>query len=256
MKPKVYRFRAGRSHGMIPETAFFAIRRAPLFEGGRRVIEPNTGGRLRPVASCWTRGSVILAILSSLLIISCTVQLTAPYDSDIDTAASSLQSDFLKFAANMQMVAGTPKGYYEQQSAQYSDFEARLAVIGMRSESLSGGVACGQALEAAKKAKIPVAGQIEESVSTTLSQAGTSNASCITILVGLAEKNMERLRSQHELRCNRTAKPILCTTLFSAPPIFNILVVGPSDAPLVSAVAITLNELVGAERDLKPVGKG
>jgi len=185
----------------------------------------------------------------------CTVQLTAPYSSDIDTAASSLQSDFLKFAANMQMIAGTPKGYYEQQSSQYSDFEARLAVIKMRSESLSGGVACGQALEAAKKAKIPMAGQIEDSVSTALSEPATSNASCITILAGLAQNNMERLRGQHELRCNPTAKPVLCTTLFSAPAIFNIIVAGPSEAPLVSAVAITLNELVGAERDIKPASK-
>ena len=196
-----------------------------------------------------------MSILISVMTAGCTVRLTAPYSSDIDTAASSLQSDFLKFAANMQMIAGTPKGYYEQQSSQYSDFEARLAVIKMRSESLSGGVACGQALEAAKKAKIPMAGQIEDSVSTALSEPATSNASCITILAGLAQNNMERLRGQHELRCNPTAKPVLCTTLFSAPPIFNIIVAGPSEAPVVSAVAITLNELVGAERDIKPASK-
>jgi hypothetical protein len=197
-----------------------------------------------------------LSISISFVTVGCSVQLTAPYSSDIDIEASSLQSDFLKFAAHMQMVAGTPKGYYEQQSSEYSNFEARLAVIKMRSESLNGGVACGRALEAAKQAKIPIAGQIEESVSTTLSQPSTSNASCITILAGLAQNNMERLRGQHELRCNPTAKPVLCTTLFSAPPIFNILVAGPSDAPLVSAVAITLNELVGAERDIKPASKG
>jgi hypothetical protein len=201
------------------------------------------------------RGSLLLSILISVLAIACTVQLTAPYSSDIDTAASSLQSDFLKFAANMQMIAETPEGYYDKQKLQYSDFESRLAVIKMRSESLSGGLACGRALETAKKAKIPMAGQIEESVSTALSQPQTSSASCITILVGLAQNNMERLRNQHERRCNQAAKPLLCTTLFSAPPIFNILVVGPSDAPLVSAVAITLNELVGAERDIKPASK-
>jgi len=207
------------------------------------------------VAACCRRGSLILSILTGVLTIGCTVQLTAPYSSDIDAAASSLQSDFLKFAANMQMIAGTPKGYYQEQRSQYSDFEARLAVIQMRSESLSGGVPCGRALEAAKKANIPIAGKIEESVTTALSQPTTSNASCITILADLAQKNMERLRSQHELRCNQTAKPILCTTLFSAPPISNILVARPSDAPLVSAVAITLNELVGAERDIKPASK-
>lgn len=210
---------------------------------------------MRPVAHRFKRGFSILSILTGFLAIGCTVQLTAPYSSDIDTAASSLQSDFLKFAANMQMVAGTPKGYYDQQSSQYSDFEARLALIKMRSETLSGGVPCGRALEAAKKVKIPVAGQIEESVSTALSEAGTNNDSCITILATLAERNMERLRSQHKLRCNETAKPILCTTLFSTPPIFDVLTVGPSNAPLVSAVAINLNELVGAERDIRPVSK-
>jgi hypothetical protein len=217
--------------------------------------EPPCRNAVSSVTACCRRGSLILSILTGVLTIGCTVQLTAPYSSDIDAAASSLQSDFLKFAANMQMIAGTPKGYYQEQRSQYSDFEARLAVIQMRSESLSGGVPCGRALEAAKKANIPIAGKIEESVTTALSQPNTSNASCITILADLAQKNMERLRSQHELRCNQTAKPILCTTLFSAPPISNILVAGPSDAPLVSAVAITLNELVGAERDIKPASK-
>lgn len=136
----------------------------------------GAGRRVIPVASRCGRGFLILGALS----IGCTVQLTAPYSSDIDAAASSLQSDFLKFAANMQMIAGTPKGYYEQQSSQYSDFEARLAVIQMRSEGLSGGVPCGRALEAAKKANVPIAGKIEESVTTALSQPDASNASCIT----------------------------------------------------------------------------
>jgi hypothetical protein len=202
-----------------------------------------------------TRGYLVLSILASIVAVGCTVQLTPPYSSDIDLAASSLQSDFLKFAANMQMIAGTPEGYYDKQRLQYSDFESRLAVIKMRSENLSGGVPCGRALDAAKKVKIPIAGQIEQSVSTAISQGETSNATCITILVGLVQNNMERLRTQHERRCNQTVKPNLCTTLFAAPPIYNILVVGPSDAPLVSAVAITLNELVGAERDIKPASK-
>ena len=150
------------------------------------------------------------------------------------------------------MVAGTPKGYYDRHSSEYGDFEARLAVIKLRSESLDGGVPCRQALEVAKRARKPIASQIEQSVVATGSQAVDSDASCVTILAGLAQRNMERLRSQHALRCTPTAKPILCTTLFSSPPIFDILVPGPSEAPLVSAVAITLNELVGAERDLRP----
>ncbi len=198
------------------------------------------------------RKQFLSSILAGLLVTGCTVQLTAPYSNDIEIEASALQSDFLKFAAGMQLVAGTPKGYYDQHSTQYSDFEARLAIIRMRSESLNGGVPCSQALDAAKKVRVPIAGKIEQSVTAALSQPEESNASCITILAGLAEKNMERLRTQHELRCNASAKPILCTTLFSAPPIFSIIGEGPSEAPLVSAVIITLNELVGAERDLRP----
>jgi hypothetical protein len=100
-----------------------------------------------------------------------------------------------------------------------------------------------------------MAGQIEQSITVTSSKPEASDATCITILAGLAQSNMERLRSQHALRCNPSAKPALCTTLFSAPPIFDIFVPGPSDAPLVSAVAISLNELVGAERDIKPASK-
>lgn len=219
------------------------------------MIEGLIGRHVKLGASHRRRGSFTILISVLVLTLGCNVQLTAPYSSDIDIETSSLQSDFLKFAANMQMVAGTPKGFYEQHSSQYGDFEARLALIKMRSESLSGGVACSRTLEAENEVKIPIASQVKELVSATLSLNSHSNSSCITILAGLAENNIERLRSQHERRCNQEAKPILCTTLFAAPPIFNILVAGPSDAPLVSAVAITLNELVGAERDIKPLSK-
>mgnify|MGYP001093747581 CR=1 FL=1 len=92
---------------------------------------------------------LLRGIAATTLVAGCTVQLTAPYSSDIDDQASALQSDFLRFAAGMQMVAGTPKGYYDEHASQYADFEARLAVIRMRSESLSGGVPCGRALDAA-----------------------------------------------------------------------------------------------------------
>jgi len=197
---------------------------------------------------------LLTGIAATTLVAGCTVQLTAPYSSDIDDQASALQSDFLRFAAGMQMVAGTPKGYYDEHASQYADFEARLAVIRMRSESLSGGVPCGRALDAAKKVPLPLGDQAAPSIAAASPQGEADSASCITILVRLAQNNMERLRSQHQLRCNRSAKAVLCTTLFSVPPIFNIFSPGQSDAPIVSAVAISLNELVGAERDIKPLG--
>ncbi len=201
-------------------------------------------------------GALRLAALLAAgpLACACTVQLTAPYSTEIDREATALQSDFLKYAAGMQFVAGTPKGYYDQHNADYGDFEARLAVIRLRSESLSGGVSCNQALHLAKAARKPLAGQIEQSMADAGPLPAGSGASCVTILTGLAQRNLERLRSQHAVRCNPAAKPVLCTTLFAAPPIYDLLVPGPSEAPLVSAVAITLNELVSAERDLRPDG--
>jgi hypothetical protein len=201
-----------------------------------------------------TRWTPVGALLSAILLLAgCTVQLTAPFSSDIEAEAGALQSDFLKFAAGMQMVAGTPKSFYDQQSARYADFEARLAVIKARSESLSGGVPCDQALTAARRLKVPVAEQVARSVSGPEQEP---SASCVTILAGLAQRNMERLRGQHELRCTQSAAKILCTTLFGSPPIFSIFEVGPDGAPLVSAVAITLGELLGAEREIKPASKG
>jgi hypothetical protein len=191
-----------------------------------------------------------MTVVGGLVVVGCSVQLTAPYSSDIELEAGDLQSDFLKFAAGMQMVAGTPRGFYDEHSAQYGDFEARLTVLRMRSESLPGGLPCGRTLNAAKKAAVPMADQIQTAIAGATTDS--DNASCITILIKLAQANMELLRTQHHDRCAPTAKPVLCTTLFGAPPIFNVFLAGPNQAPLVSAVAITLNELVGAERDMKP----
>ncbi|MGE0226158.1 MAG: hypothetical protein AB7S57_23020 [Acetobacteraceae bacterium] len=186
---------------------------------------------------------------------ACTVQLTAPYSEEIDKDATALQSDFLKFAANMQMQAGKPEAYYTNHQQTYADFEARLAVMRMRSESLSSGVPCRRALDTRNSAERSLIGPMQSQVSEKIGEPGWGDSSCVTILVMIAGDQMERLRSQHEIRCNPSAKKELCTTLFSSPPIFGIFGTGQNNAPLVSAVAISLNELVGAERDIRPVQK-
>jgi hypothetical protein len=201
----------------------------------------------------YIRTFIIIGI--GLVISACTVQLTAPYSEDIDKDATALQNDFLKFAANMQMQAGKPDGYYSNHQNGYADFEARLATMKMRSESLPTGVPCGRALDAGKKTERTISGPMQSQVSDRMGQPGWGNASCITILVSIAGEQMERLRSQHEIRCNPSAKKELCATLFSSPPIFGIVGTGQSDAPLVSAVSISLNELVSAEHDIKPTSK-
>lgn len=198
----------------------------------------------------------VLVIFTALSLIGCTVQLTQPYSRDIDEQATSLQSDFLTFVADMQMQAGTPDAYYSKNQAAYGDFEARLAVITLRSESLPGGLPCGRAVDQGKKAERLLSGAMQAQVSARVSQPGFGNASCVTILATIAGEQMERLRSQHKIRCNPTANPLLCTTLFASPPIFAIVGTAQSEAPLVSAVSISLNELVGAERDIKPATSG
>jgi hypothetical protein len=190
-----------------------------------------------------------------LIAAACSVQLTAPYSEAIDTDAIALQNDFLKFVANMQMQTDVPDGYYSKHQKDYADFESRLAIMRMRSESLSSGVPCGRAVDAGKKGEKVFIGPMQSQLSDRLAQPGWGDASCITILVSLAGEQMERLRSQHEIRCNPSAKKGLCATLFSSPPIFGIVSTAQSEAPLVSAVSISLNELVGAEHDIKPASK-
>ena len=170
-----------------------------------------------------------------LSVSACAVQLTAPYSEDIDKDATALQADFIKFAAIMQMQAGKPEAYYSNHQKDYADFEARLATIKVRSESLPAGVPCGRVLGTGKKTERALSGPLQAQLSDRMSQQGWGDASCITILVSIAGEQMERLRSQHELRCNASAKQVLCTTLFGSPPIFSIVSTGQSEAPLVSA---------------------
>jgi len=207
----------------------------------------------RPISNPALVNGLLIGV--SLAVSACAAQLTAPYTEDIDKDATALQSDFLKFAANMQMQADKPDAYYSNHQKDYADFEARLATMKMRSESLPAGVPCGRVLDAGRKAERSLSGPMQSQLSDRMNQPGWGNASCITILVSIAGEQMERLRSQHEIRCNPSAKKELCTTLFSSPPIFGIVSAGQSEAPLVSAVSISLNELVSAEHDIKPASK-
>ena len=222
---------------------------------------PPAVGR-NPFWSCCARTSrsvsiltLILSMLGVAVVPGCSVQLTAPYSEDIDKDATALQGDFIRFAANMQMQAVSADGYYSNHQKDYADFEARLATMKMRSESLSSGVPCGRVVDAGRRAERVLSGSMQAQVSERVAQKGWDGASCITILVSIAGEQMERLRGQHELRCSPPAKKGLCATLFSSPPIFGIVGTAQSEAPLVSAVSISLNELVGAEHDIKPASK-
>ena len=127
----------------------------------------------RPISALF----VSIALAAS----ACTVQLTAPYSKDIDKDVTALQNDFLRFAANMQMQAGKPEAYYSNHQKDYADFEARLAAMKMRSESLPAGVSCGRVLDAGKRAERALSGPMQSQVSDRMSQRGWGNVSCLPI---------------------------------------------------------------------------
>jgi hypothetical protein len=205
-------------------------------------------------ASCCVTAVLALSVATA----ACGVRLASPYDDAVYRGAQALETDFVRFAAAMQDVAGTPDGYYAKHRETYTDFAARLAVLQRRSESIPGGVPCGRALDLARRTGRSVVPQLAGRIAARAAEPGMEGASCTTVIVVLAQEQMERLRSQHELRCSRAAAevPARCTTLFGAPPIYRIFATGTGDAssgtPLVSAVAITLDELVGIQEDVKP----
>jgi hypothetical protein len=201
---------------------------------------------------------LVAALALSAVTAACSVRLASPYNQAIYQGAQSLEDDFVRFVAMMQDVAGTPDGYYVKHRSTYADFAARLAVLRRRSETLAGGAPCSRALEIARKVGRNVDAGFGSQVAERTAAPGMEAVSCTTVIVILAQDQMERLRSQHERRCNpaTAALPRRCTTLFGAPPIYGVFNTGPtteaSASPLVSAVAITLDELVGIQEDVKP----
>lgn len=190
----------------------------------------------------------------------CSVQLTAPYNADIEAEAAALQKDFFLFVANMQVEASTPAGYYANRVGDYSDFAARLAVIRFRAENDPGGVPCGKAVEAAERAGAAVMQRMDAMVRGML-QGARGTETCVTIVARLAEEQMETLRKIHELSCKpvnangRDVPSRECQFVFSTPPLFDVINTRASKAPAVSAMAITLNELIRMEQMLRPAGR-
>jgi hypothetical protein len=187
---------------------------------------------------------------------ACSVQLASPYNETVYRGAQSLEEDFVRFAAVMQTAAGTSEANYSKVQGNYADFAARLAVLRRRSEAAPGVVPCDRALQLSRQVGGRIAGPVPASAAQRVSDQAFKGASCTTILIGIAQDQIERLRSQHQQRCGPDKPAILCTTLFGSPPIDGIFAVGtgaaPTDGLLPSAVAISLDELVGSQEDVKP----
>ncbi len=195
-----------------------------------------------------------MMLLVTALLCGCAVQLVPPYNADIDKNASDLQRDYYIFVGNMKIQAGTPDGYYSNHVKDYTDFEARLAAIRFEAENGTAGMPCGKAIEAIQKTNGAALDRVDPQIRQQLQSFGGTD-SCIAILAGLAEQEMESLRQLHELSCNKQKPTQFCKSVFSNPPLFNVITRRTSDAPAVSAVSIALNELVRQEQMMKPAPK-
>ena len=200
------------------------------------------------------RALTVALLVTTALLCGCAVQLVPPYNANIDKNASDLQKDYYVFIGNMQIQAGTPDGYYSNHVKDYTDFEARLAVIRFQAENDPGGMPCGQAIKLIQKTNGSALDRVDPQIKQRLQSVGESD-SCITILARLAEQEMESLRQLHEKGCNKEKPTQFCRSIFSNPPLFNVITGPTSDAPAVSAVSIALNKLVRQEQMMKPAPK-
>jgi hypothetical protein len=75
-------------------------------------------------------------LLCGCFCLACTsVQLVSPYDEQIDTSLTELNTDLTAFILKMNSVAGTPQGMYEANRQFYFDEQAKVQTIILRVEA-------------------------------------------------------------------------------------------------------------------------
>ena len=127
------------------------------------------------------RALAMALLVTTALLCGCAVQLVPPYNANIDKNASDLQKDYYVFIGNMQIQAGTPDGYYTNHVKDYTDFEARLAVIRFQAENDPGGMPCGQTMKLIQKTNGSALDRVYRQIKQWLQGVGEFD-SCITIL--------------------------------------------------------------------------
>ena len=210
-----------------------------------------------------------IAWATNVALVSCSVQLTPPYDEVIEKQTDSLKADFLRFVAGRQRTAGTPKGYYLDHQATYDNFAASLAAMELRSEDQPGGVSCAQAVALTKRATTGINSlRVSNDMSRSAPPDTAGNTSCVTMEIRNAQDQIERFRSQDEKRCAKGSPPVQCTTLFGTVPVSRLATslhtlpgataatTDEGESTLVKAVLISLDNLEGLEQDLKPTSSG
>jgi hypothetical protein len=214
-------------------------------------------------------GLPAIACAASLALSGCSVQFTPPYDEVIEKETDSLKTDFLRFVAERQRTAGTPKGYYVDHQAAYDDFAARLAAMELRSEDQPGGVSCARAAELAKNVTNGITSfNLGNAVPQSAASNIAGNVSCATAEIRNAQDQIARFRTQDEKRCAKGSPPVQCTTLFGTVPVGRVAAslrslpgataaaTDEEESTLVKAVLISLDNLEGLEQDLKPASGG
>lgn len=210
-----------------------------------------------------------IAWAANLALANCSVQLTPPYDEMIEKQTDSLKADFLRFVAERQRTAGTPKGYYLDHQAAYDNFAASLAAMELRSEDQPGGVSCARAVELAKRMTPGITSfNLGNAVHLSAAPDTAGDISCVTAGVRNAQDQIERFRGQDEKRCAKGSPPVQCTTLFGTVPVSRVAAslrslpsataaaTDEGESTLVKAVLISLDNLEGLEQDLKPAANG
>lgn len=207
------------------------------------------------------RGSA-LGLGLALFLACCAPQLVPGYDEPIDTAAQNLRADFLKFVAERQRLMGQPTGNYASNAAAYSDFLARLGAIELRAADQPVSVDCAQLQGVFARLHTGEAG-LDAGAERAAGAAAAGGGSCIVALARLAAGQVARLQADDARRCAAVPPGASCVDLFGTEsvgamvaavhtvPSAGSAVLAGGTAPLVRATLVSLDELAGAEQDLK-----
>ncbi|HEX3346777.1 MAG TPA: hypothetical protein VHS58_01590 [Acetobacteraceae bacterium] len=193
----------------------------------------------------------------------CTAEIVPPYDEAIDSGAHALRSDFLKFVAERQRTANTAAGTYASSASTYSDLLAKLGAIELRAEDQPNGVDCAQMQVMFARVHTGISSFDAAAVGSAASNA-SGGGSCIAVLARIASKQIENLRKDDERRCASIPATASCIDLFGSESVASIvasvhatpsatidLASAARSSPFVKAVLVSLDELAGAEQDLK-----
>jgi hypothetical protein len=124
---------AGKGRRLIARSALLWRHAVGIFARSKK---DGLGGiMIRFSQSGWRRMRAV-AVCAGLAVwlSSCAVTLTAPYDAQIDSMLSDLNTDTTAFVTRMTSLAGTPAGSYDQNKDFYITEEAKIDTLIVRAQ--------------------------------------------------------------------------------------------------------------------------